>query len=199
MMPLMGFVGNLGYVVVCILGGFLAVQKAIQVGDILAFIQYVRSFNQPITQVASIANVLQSTMAAAERVFDFLEEEEEIPEAETPAVRSTPCRAPSASTMSSFGYSPDKIIIKTFPSAIKPGQKVAIVGPTGAGKTTIVKLLMRFYDVNSGAITDRWRRYPRITRRNDLRGLFGMVLQDTWLFNGTIRENIRYGRTRGDR
>jgi ATP-binding cassette subfamily B protein len=191
MMPLMGFIGNIGYVVVCILGGWLAAKKAISVGDIQAFIQYVRTFTQPVAQVAPIANVLQSTLAASERVFEFLGEAEEVPETENPASTETICGQVSFENVH-FGYSSDKIIINDFSVNVKPGQKVAIVGPTGAGKTTMVKLLMRFYDVNSGAI-----RVDGIDirdfRRSDLRGLFGMVLQDTWLFNGSIRENIRYG------
>lgn len=192
MMPLMGFVGNLGYVVVCISGGLLAARGTIQVGDIVAFIQYVRSFNQPLAQVANIANVLQSTLAAAERVFAFLEEPEESADpAETAPVADI--RGAVTFDHVRFGYKPDQTIIRDFSAEIRPGQKVAIVGPTGAGKTTMVKLLMRFYDVQDGSIridgTD-----IRQFSRSDLRGLFGMVLQDTWLFNGTLRENIRYGR-----
>jgi ATP-binding cassette subfamily B multidrug efflux pump len=191
MMPIMMFVGNLGYVGVSILGGYLAVRNAITVGDIQAFIQYVRSFTQPITQIANISNVLQQTAAAAERVFEFLEEDEEIPETKTPVL-------PQAVTGTvefkhvQFGYSPDKIVIKDFSAIARPGQKVALVGPTGAGKTTIVKLLMRFYDVNQGAILVDGHDIREFTRR-DLRRMFAMVLQDTWLFNGTIMENIRYG------
>lgn len=192
MMPLMGFVGNLGYVIICILGSLLAIRKTVQIGDILAFIQYVRSFNQPITQVASIANVLQSTLAAAERVFKFLEEAEESPDA-AHAVCPVALKGAVSFANVQFGYQPDKIILRDFSVTIKPGQKVAIVGPTGAGKTTLVKLLMRFYDVSRGAILIDGVNIQDYTR-NDLRSLFGMVLQDTWLFNGTIRENIRYGR-----
>ncbi len=192
MMPIMSFIGNIGYVAVCILGGWLAAKKAIAVGDIQAFIQYVRTFTQPVAQVATIANVLQSTLAASERVFEFLAETEEIPETTSPAATATINGQVSFEHVH-FGYLPEKIIINDFSVNVNPGQKVAIVGPTGAGKTTMVKLLMRFYDVNSGAIridgTD-----IREFLRTDLRGLFGMVLQDTWLFNGTIRENIRYGR-----
>ncbi len=192
MMPLMNFVGNLGYVVVCITGGLLAARGTIQVGDIVAFIQYVRSFNQPLAQVANIANVLQSTIAAAERVFAFLEEpEESVDPRETPSVDGI--RGEVTFDHVRFGYDPEKPVIKDFSAWIEPGLKVAIVGPTGAGKTTMVKLLMRFYDVDEGAIlidgTD-----IREFSRHDLRSLFGMVLQDTWLFNGTIRDNIRYGR-----
>jgi ATP-binding cassette, subfamily B, multidrug efflux pump len=191
MMPIMNFVSNLGYVLICILGGYLAVNGSIKVGDILAFIQYVRSFTMPITQTANIANILQSTAAAAERVFEFLAEKEESPEPEKPAKLDYIHGNVSFQNVS-FGYLLDKIVIKDFSVEIKSGQKVAIVGPTGAGKTTMVKLLMRFYDVNSGAIlvdgTD-----IRKFNRNDHRDAFGMVLQDTWLFNGTVRENIRYG------
>ncbi|MED4651740.1 ABC transporter ATP-binding protein [Bacillus pseudomycoides] len=192
MMPIMMFIGNIGYVAVSILGGWLAVKRTIAVGDILAFVQYVRSFTQPIAQVAQIANVLQSTAAAAERVFEFLDEEEEIPEAENP-VKLQEVKGEVTFKDVQFGYNPDKIIINNFSASIKPGQKVAIVGPTGAGKTTIVKLLMRFYDVNSGAICIDGHDIKDFTRE-DLRSMFGMVLQDTWLFNGSIMENIRYGR-----
>ncbi|MDM5433523.1 ABC transporter ATP-binding protein [Bacillus hominis] len=192
MMPIMTFIGNIGYVAVSILGGWLAVKRTIAVGDILAFVQYVRSFTQPIAQVAQIANVLQSTAAAAERVFEFLEEEEEVPEAENP-VKLQKVQGEVTFQDVQFGYNPDKIIINNFSSNIKPGQKVAIVGPTGAGKTTIVKLLMRFYDINSGAICIDGHDIKDFTRE-DLRNMFGMVLQDTWLFNGPIMENIRYGR-----
>ncbi|QWH17844.1 ABC transporter ATP-binding protein [Bacillus mycoides] len=192
MMPIMTFIGNIGYVAVSILGGWLAVKRTIAVGDILAFVQYVRSFTQPIAQVAQIANVLQSTAAAAERVFEFLEEEEEVPEAENP-VKLQKVQGEVTFQDVQFGYNPDKIIINNFSANIKPGQKVAIVGPTGAGKTTIVKLLMRFYDINSGAICIDGHDIKDFTRE-DLRSMFGMVLQDTWLFNGPIMENIRYGR-----
>ncbi len=192
MMPVMGFVGNLGYVGVSILGGYLAVRGAITVGDIQAFIQYVRSFTQPITQIANISNVLQQTAAAAERVFEFLAEEEEVPDTASP-VRLDDVKGQVEFRHVRFGYNPDKVVIKDFSALIKPGQKVAIVGPTGAGKTTLVKLLMRFYDVDSGAIlVDGYD--IRDFRREDLRKIFAMVLQDTWLFNGTIMENIRYGR-----
>ncbi|EJQ94955.1 ABC transporter ATP-binding protein [Bacillus cereus] len=192
MMPIMTFIGNIGYVAVSILGGWLAVKRTIAVGDILAFVHYVRSFTQPIAQVAQIANVLQSTAAAAERVFEFLEEEEEVPEAKNP-VKLQKVQGEVTFQDVQFGYNPDKIIINNFSSNIKPGQKVAIVGPTGAGKTTIVKLLMRFYDINSGAICIDGHDIKDFTRE-DLRNMFGMVLQDTWLFNGSIMENIRYGR-----
>jgi ATP-binding cassette subfamily B multidrug efflux pump len=191
MMPIMTFVGNLGYILVSILGGYLAVIRVIQVGDILAFIQYVRLFNQPIMQTANIANVLQSTAAAGERVFEFLDEEEIVPE--TPdAVELGTIGGSVSFRHVRFGYSPDKTVIKDFSADIRAGQKVAIVGPTGAGKTTLVKLLMRFYEIESGSITVDGVDIRKF-RRRDLRSIFGMVLQDTWLFNGTIRDNIRYG------
>ena len=192
MMPIMTFIGNLGFVGVCIVGGYLVVRGTIQVGDIQAFIQYVRSFNQPLVQSAQIANVLQSTAAAAERVFEFLNEAEEIPESATPVVLSNVQGSVEFKDIH-FGYAPDKPVIKGFSALVKPGQKVAIVGPTGAGKTTMVKLLMRFYDVQSGSITIDGVDV-RDMKRGDLRRMFGMVLQDTWLFNGTVRDNIRYGR-----
>jgi ATP-binding cassette subfamily B protein len=192
MHPIMGFIGNLGYVAVTILGGYLAVRNAITVGDIQAFIQYVRSFTQPIAQLANISNVLQQTAAAAERVFAFLNEEEETPETENP-VELVKVDGRVDFQHVHFGYTADTVIINDFTATIHPGQRVAIVGPTGAGKTTIVKLLMRFYDVNSGAILVDGYNIKDFTRR-DLRKLFGMVLQDTWLYNGTILENIRYGR-----
>lgn len=192
MMPIMTFVGNIGYVAVAILGGYLAIKGSISVGDIQAFIQYVRSFNQPIAQVAQIANVLQSTIAAAERVFEFLDEEEEDQTVANPASINGLDGQVTFKNVH-FGYNPDKIIVNDFNSVIKPGQKVAIVGPTGAGKTTMIKLLMRFYDVNSGAILIDGHDV-RSFNRSELRDMFGMVLQDTWLFNGTIRDNIRYGR-----
>lgn len=191
-MPMMNFIGNVGYVAVAILGGYLAVQKMITVGDIQAFIQYVRGFTQPISQIANISNVLQQTAAAAERVFEFLAEEEEAPETASPV---TTCKVEGSVDVQHvrFGYDPGKIIINDFSEKIEPGQKIAIVGPTGAGKTTMVKLLMRFYDVNSGAILVDGHNIKEYSRA-DLRCMFGMVLQDTWLFNGTIMENIRYGR-----
>jgi ATP-binding cassette, subfamily B, multidrug efflux pump len=192
MMPLMGFVGNLGYVAISILGGYLAVKKTIEIGDIQAFIQYVRSFTQPIAQIANISNILQQTAASAERVFEFLEEEEEAPEASNP-VKLEEVKGSVEFKDVHFGYNSDKIIINDFSASIKPGQRVAIVGPTGAGKTTMVKLLMRFYDVNSGSIMIDGHDIREFTR-GDLRSMFGMVLQDTWLYNGTIMENIRYGR-----
>ncbi len=192
MRPLMRWIGNLGYVAVVILGGWLAVRDLITVGDIQAFIQYMRSFTQPITQLANISNILQQTVAAAERVFDFLEEEEETPDPAEPVTLSE-VRGHVAFRHVRFGYLPGKPVIKGFTAEIQPGQKVAIVGPTGAGKTTIVKLLMRFYDVDEGAILIDGHDVREFARA-DLRRMFGMVLQDTWLFNGTIRENIRYGR-----
>ena len=192
MMPLMNFVGNLGYVGICILGGFLSLNGTITVGDIQAFIQYVRSFTQPIQQIANISNVLQQTAAAAERVFEFLDETEETPDPEQPLSPDL-IQGEDAFAHVHFGYTPEKTIINDFSAIIQPGQKVAIVGPTGAGKTTMVKLLMRFYDVSEGAILlDGYD--VRQFARNDLRDMFGMVLQDTWLYNGTILENIRYGR-----
>jgi ATP-binding cassette subfamily B multidrug efflux pump len=192
MQPVMRFVGNLGYVAVCLLGAWLAVKGNIKVGDIQAFIQYVNSFMQPITQIASISNTLQSTAAAAERVFEFLDEEEEVPEEKSP-VRLENVHGNVEFRHVRFGYTEDKIIIEDFNESILPGQKVAIVGPTGAGKSTMVKLLMRFYDVSSGAILVDGYDIRSFTRA-DLRGMFGMVLQDTWQFSGTIMENIRYGR-----
>lgn len=192
MMPLMNLVGNLGYVGICILGGFLSLNGTITVGDIQAFIQYVRSFSQPIQQIANISNVLQQTAAAAERVFEFLDEAEETPDPAQP-LSGDLINGEVTFAHVHFGYTPEKTIIHDFSAIIQPGQKVAIVGPTGAGKTTMVKLLMRFYDVNEGAVlVDGYD--LRQFGRNDLRDQFGMVLQDTWLYNGTIRENIRYGR-----
>lgn len=192
MMPIMTFIGNLGYVIVAIMGGFLAIRNKIQVGDILAFIQYVRSFMQPIAQTAQIANVMQQTAAAAERVFEFLEEDEITEDVKNP-ISTEGIKGAVEFEHVRFGYNEDKIIINDFSINIKPGQKVAIVGPTGAGKTTIVKLLMRFYELNGGKILIDGHDYRDFTR-NDLRKIFGMVLQDTWLFNGSIMENIRYGR-----
>lgn len=192
MQPIMMFVGNLGYVAVAISGSMLAIKGTIEVGDIQAFIQYVRSFTQPITQVAQVSNMLQSMATATERVFEFLEEEEEDQFAENP-VHDENLQGSVTFEHVKFGYDEDKIIIHDFNSQISPGQTVAIVGPTGAGKTTMVKLLMRFYDVNEGAIkVDGYD--IRDFNRSELRENFGMVLQDTWLFKGTIMENIRYGR-----
>jgi len=192
MMPLMSFVGNIGYVAICVLGGWLTIKGSISVGDIQAFIQYVRSFNQPINQLANISNVLQQTAAAAERVFEFLGEPEAVPDPEHP-VSADGVEGAVMFAHVKFGYTPDKTIIHDFSTIVQPGQRVAIVGPTGAGKTTMVKLLMRFYDVSEGAILVDGYDVRQFTR-HDLRGIFGMVLQDTWLYNGTIRENIRYGR-----
>ncbi|HOU43265.1 MAG TPA: ABC transporter ATP-binding protein [Anaerolineaceae bacterium] len=192
MMPIMGFIGNLGYVAVVMMGGVLAIRNLVTVGDIQAFIQYVRSFTQPIAQLANISNVLQQTAAAAERVFEFLNETEEVPETEN-AIAPSRVRGEVEFRNVQFGYDPEKLVIKNFSARVKPGQKIAIVGPTGAGKTTVVKLLMRFYDVNSGAILVDGKNIQEYTRIG-LRDLFGMVLQDTWLYNDTIMENIRYGR-----
>lgn len=192
MMPIMQFVGNLGYVVVAILGGYLAIKQKIEVGDIQSFIQYVRNFTQPITQAAQVANMLQSTAAASERVFEFLEEEEEDQLAEHP-VSVEGLEGNVEFDHVHFGYNADKIIINDFSAKVKQGQKIAIVGPTGAGKTTMIKLLMRFYDVNSGAILIDGHNLKDFNR-SELRQMFGMVLQDTWLFHGSIKDNIRYGK-----
>ncbi|MCB6416204.1 ABC transporter ATP-binding protein/permease [Dorea acetigenes] len=192
MMPIMQFVGNLGYVAVSILGGYLAIRQTIEVGDIQSFIQYVRQFTQPIQQVAQVANMLQSTAAASERVFEFLEEEEEDVTVPNPvSVEGLEGRVEFEHVQ--FGYNPNHTIIHDFNAKVEPGQKIAIVGPTGAGKTTMIKLLMRFYDVNSGAIKVDGHNLKDFNR-SELRQMFGMVLQDTWLFNGTIEENIRYGK-----
>ena len=191
MQPVMNFVGNLGYVAVALAGSVFAVQGAITVGDIQAFIQYVKNFTQPITQLTQVSNVLQQMAAAAERIFAFLEEEELAPEEPKASTAQVPCNVEFDHVR--FGYSPDKVVINDFSAKVSEGQTVAIVGPTGAGKTTMVKLLMRFYDVDGGAIriggVD-----ARDFARSDVRSLFGMVLQDTWLFSGTIRDNIRYGK-----
>ena len=192
MMPLMNFVGNLGYVGICVLGGFLSLNGTITVGDIQAFIQYVRNFTQPINQIANISNVLQQTAAAAERVFDFLGEDEEPADPESPLSPEL-IQGEVDFAHVHFGYVPEKTIINDFSAIIQPGTQVAIVGPTGAGKTTMVKLLMRFYDVTEGAILLDGYDVKQFAR-NDLRDTFGMVLQDTWLYNDTILENIRYGR-----
>lgn len=204
MMPMMRFVGNLGYVVICILGAYLTTIGAMTVGGIQAFIQYVRSFTQPINDIANISNILQQIAAAAERIFEFLDEEEEKEDnikayintgsdKENEPLSKVDIRGNVDFINVHFGYSPDKTVINDFSASIKEGQKVAIVGPTGAGKTTIVKLLMRFYEVNDGAILLDGHDI-RDFSRNDLRSVFGMVLQDTWLYNGTIMDNIRYGR-----
>ncbi len=192
MMPIMQFVGNLGYVAVVLLGGWLAIKNVIEVGDIQSFIQYVRNFTQPIQQVAQVANMLQSTAAASERVFEFLEVEEEdqtVPDAAS--IKGLEGRVEFEHVR--FGYNPNHTIIHDFSAKVEPGQKIAIVGPTGAGKTTMVKLVMRFYDVNSGSIKVDGHDI-RDFNRSELREMFGMVLQDTWLFKGSIEENIRYGK-----
>ncbi|MCI6465003.1 MAG: ABC transporter ATP-binding protein/permease [Faecalicatena sp.] len=192
MMPIMQFVGNLGYVAVAILGGYLTIKNAIEVGDIQSFIQYVRNFTQPIQQIAQVANMLQSTAAASERVFEFLEEEEEDQTVPNP-VSVEGLQGNVEFDHVHFGYNPEKIIINDFSAKVKEGQKIAIVGPTGAGKTTMIKLLMRFYDVNSGAILIDGHDVKDFNR-SELRQMFGMVLQDTWLFHGSIKDNIRYGK-----
>lgn len=191
-MPLLGFIGNLGYVAVCLFGGYLAVKGQITIGKIQSFLQYIRQFNQPITQTAQIANVMQSTIAAAERVFELLDEEEMSEEA-TAAHLPTPLQGHVVMDHVRFGYRPNETIIKDFSADVKPGQMIAIVGPTGAGKTTMVNLLMRFYEVNSGKISVDGVDISSIPRE-ELRDQFGMVLQDTWLYNDTIMANIAYGR-----
>ena len=191
MMPIMQFVGNLGYVVVAIMGGYLTIKNTIEVGDILSFIQYVKQFNQPIAQTAQIANVMQSTAAAAERVFEFLGENEEIEDINN-SINTNNIKGKVEFKNVNFGYDEDKTIINDFSIDVKPGQRVAIVGPTGAGKTTVVKLLMRFYELNSGSILLDDKDIKGFNR-SDLRKVFGMVLQDTWLFNGSIMDNILYG------
>ena len=192
MMPVMQFVGNLGYVMVAFLGGIFTIKGSIEVGDIQSFFQYIRNFTNPIQQIAQVVNLLQSSAAASERVFEFLEEPEEQQTAENP-VSVKNLTGDVQFEHVSFGYNPDKIIIHDFSADITDGQKIAIVGPTGAGKTTMVKLLMRFYDVNSGEIMVDGHNIKDFNR-SELREMFGMVLQDTWLFSGTIMENIRYGR-----
>lgn len=192
MMPVMQFVGNLGYVMVAFLGGIFTIKGSIEVGDIQSFFQYIRNFTNPIQQIAQVVNLLQSSAAASERVFEFLEEPEEQQTAENP-VSVKNLTGDVQFEHVSFGYNPDKIIIHDFSADITDGQKIAIVGPTGAGKTTMVKLLMRFYDVNSGEIMVDGHNIKDFNR-SELRKMFGMVLQDTWLFSGTIMENIRYGR-----
>lgn len=192
MMPIMQFVGNVGYVVVALLGGVLVINGSIQVGDIQSFFQYIRQFTQPVQQIAQVTNMLQSSAAASERVFDFINAPEEDQTVENPVDISSVDGGVQMNHVS-FGYDEDKIIIHDFSCEVKKGQKVAIVGPTGAGKTTMVKLLMRFYDVSSGEILIDGHNVKDFNR-SELRELFGMVLQDTWLFHGTIMENIRYGR-----
>lgn len=193
MMPIMQFVGNVGYVMVALLGGFLTIKGAIEVGDIQSFFQYIKNFTQPVQQIAQVTNIMQSAAAASERVFELLEEEEEDQTTENPVKVDDTLKGSVEFDHVSFGYNPNQIIIKDFSAKVKPGQKIAIVGPTGAGKTTMVKLLMRFYDVNSGIIKIDGHNI-RDFNRSELRECFGMVLQDTWLFHGTIMENIRYGR-----
>ena len=192
MMPVMQFIGNLGYVVVAILGGFLVIKNAIEVGDIQSFFQYIRNFTQPIQQIAQVTNMLQSAAAASERVFEFLEEEEEDQKVDH-AAATDGLNGNVTFDHVAFGYDPNQLIIHDFSAKVKDGQKIAIVGPTGAGKTTMVKLLMRYYDVNKGSIRIDGHDV-RDFNRKELREMFGMVLQDTWLFSGTIMENIRYGR-----
>lgn len=201
MMPLTTFVGNLAYVAICILGGHLALKGTVTIGNIQAFIQYVRTFNQPIAQVANVVNLLQSTAAAAERIFEFIDEEEEEISSGVSAdghshdklpLNRENLRGEVRFDHVSFGYD-DELVIKDFNFTVRPGQRVAIVGPTGAGKTTLVKLLLRFYELNGGHITVDGHDIKEYSRK-DLRGMFGMVLQDTWLFSGTVRDNIRYGK-----
>ena len=192
MMPIMQFIGNLGYVMVALLGGVFVIKGSIEVGDIQSFFQYIRNFTQPIQQIAQVTNLLQSSAAASERVFEFLDEPEEEQGKEN-AVDITGLSGNVQFQHVEFGYNPDKIIVHDFSADVKNGQKIAIVGPTGAGKTTMVKLLMRFYDVNKGSICVDGHDI-RDFNRSQLREMFGMVLQDTWLFSGTIMENIRYGR-----
>lgn len=190
--PMMNFVNNIGYVLVCVVGGIMTAKKIIKIGDIQAFIQYSRQFMQPIAQTANIANVLQSTIASAERVFEILDEIEEIPESSNASIIESPKGEVKFENVR-FGYKENTILMENMNIDVKQGQTIAIVGPTGAGKTTLVNLLMRFYEINGGKITVDGIDI-RDLRRGDLRTLFGMVLQDTWLFNGTIKENIGYGR-----
>ena len=187
------FVGNIGYVMVALLGGYMTIKGSIEVGDIQSFFQYIRNFTQPVQQIAQVTNMMQSAAAASERVFEFLEEEEEDQQVENPVKLEGNLQGTVDFEHVSFGYNPEQMIIKDFSAHVKPGQKIAIVGPTGAGKTTMVKLLMRFYDVNKGVIRVDGHDI-REFNRTELRECFGMVLQDTWLFHGTIMENIRYGR-----
>jgi len=192
MHPIMSFIGNIGYVMVAILGGYYAIKGKITVGNIQSFIQYNKQFTNPISQIAQISNMIQSMIAAAERVFEYLDAEEEVADVENPS-SITNIRGNVEFKHVKFGYNPNQIIINDFNAKIKRGQKIAIVGPTGAGKTTVVKLLMRFYDINSGCILIDGKDIKSF-KRNELRTVFGMVLQDTWLFNGTIMENLRYGK-----
>ncbi|WP_134699318.1 ABC transporter ATP-binding protein [Ammoniphilus sp. YIM 78166] len=191
-MPLMGFIGNLSYVLVCVVGSIFVIQGSITIGNVQAFLAYTRQFTMPISQTAQIANIIQSTIAAAERVFELLDEQEELPEEER-KLSTEQARGEVRFERVDFGYKPDTLLIENMSIEVKPGQTVAIVGPTGAGKTTLINLLMRFYELNDGRITIDSMDIKEMKRR-ELRGLFGMVLQDTWLFNGTIRENIAYGR-----
>ncbi len=192
-MPMMSFIGNIGYVLVCVVGGIFVTQKTITIGDVQAFIQYARQFTQPIMQTANIANIIQSTIASAERVFELLDEKEEVPEASQPLVLEDPKGAVAFEHVK-FGYKEDEPLIEDMNINVLPGQTIAIVGPTGAGKTTLINLLMRFYELSDGAITIDGVNITEM-KRSDLRSIFGMVLQDTWLFNGTIKENIAYGRS----
>lgn len=191
-MPLMNFINNIGYVLVCVVGGVLVTQRAITIGDVQAFMQYSRQFSQPIVQTANIANIIQSTVASAERVFEILDEEEQQPDSVAAQEISSPQGAVQFDNVK-FGYQPDATLIENMNIDVKPGQTIAIVGPTGAGKTTLINLLMRFYEIDAGKITVDGVDV-RDLKRGDLRSMFGMVLQDTWLFNGTIRDNIAYGR-----
>lgn len=191
-MPLMSFVGNLGYVLICVVGGIFVTRGSISIGDILAFTQYSRQFTQPINQIANISNIIQSTIASAERVFELLDEEEEVPESKQPVQLQQPKGAVAFQGVN-FGYKENELLIHNMNIDVKPGQTVAIVGPTGAGKTTLINLLMRFYEIQDGRITIDGADIKDM-ERGKLRSLFGMVLQDTWLFNGTIRDNIAYGR-----
>lgn len=192
-MPMMSFIGNIGYVLVCVVGGIFVTHKTITIGDVQAFIQYARQFTQPIMQTANIANIIQSTIASAERVFELLDEQEEVPEAADAVELNKPTGAVVFEHVK-FGYKEGETLIEDMNIDVKPGQTIAIVGPTGAGKTTLINLLMRFYEINDGAITIDGVNITKLKRGN-LRSIFGMVLQDTWLFNGTIRENIAYGRS----
>jgi len=189
--PIFNFVGNLGYVLVAVLGGFLVVQRAITIGEVQAFIQYVQTFTQPLGEIGAAGNMIQGAVAASERVFEFLEEEEEVQDTEK-SHRKERYEGRVSFQNVRFGYDPDKIILHNFSAEVEPGQTVAIVGPTGAGKTTVVKLLMRFYELNGGKILIDGINITDLTRQ-DLRDIFGMVLQDTWIYNATIMENIRYG------
>src|SRR5438105_10719130 len=190
-MPLMRFIGNIGYVFVAVVGGIMVTQRAITIGDVQTIIQYAKHFTQPITQLANFANVIQSSMASAERIFELLDEQEEVPEAANAKVIEHPDGAVEFDHVK-FGYAPDNILMEDMNINVQPGQMIAIVGPTGAGKTTLVNLLMRFYEVNSGRILVDGVDITDI-KRGMLRRTFGMVLQDTWLFNGTILDNIAYG------